>query len=996
MANNSPQSGQDSKAGPITFVLVAAILSGIWFTQPPLKTFRQGEAFWELLREKEDVQARLWQDPFLAVQKHEQEEEEEKTQDHVHLPHHSFESFTAKNKEKFSQNVTSDAITILINMVDGGPYAESRESRIRHRYAVVSGLGVQNYVPEDSQKIGFFRFPLATEEDDKGKEKKNCNWSSGATKGKCLVVPYEWYKTDPFTRLSQDDNKKSKSILVLWIMDEALHHEKPLHDLHDLVYELKQNLSNFQLAFKVIGPRTTTTLKSMVKELDPNSTKTNAEKGLPGALADVQFFSPWSTAPEWLLTEEPPTGRIQSLFGQNHNFIRTIGTDDQLVEILIEELSRRGVEAGGKDVSIALVSEWDTAYGRALPLTFAAIVGQMKEENVSIPRPQNLQDGNSDKNLALRKKAQDIKANPKNLASLGIKQYAYLRGLDGELPQENSSKTSNSSQESNNSKGLWGQGKEISPDIQRPEGATQIDYVRRLAARIEGEIGKRGPPVKAIGVLGSDVYDKLLILQALRPRFPNALFFTTDLDARVLHPSQKDWTRNLLVASHYGLELHKDLQGMVAPFRDGYQTAVFRSVLQAFCRTTEEPLCDSGYGDKEIRFFEIGMTMPVDLSESNGSNVHPDPLESFSLDWENGAYLGLLLAIALILSSRFFVADFLEGRTWWMMAIFFVVIGLFLWLFVDLSMSIEPIYWKGEPFYWFEGVSIWPSQLLRLTAAFLCICFFCRISWELNGEETSKSAKNSERKKTWWEEVKDKKAQYYEANIPRWGRVVFSSILYICFAWLLMTLIGFPENEGLYRGQVDDTWQRGFVVKGPLMFAVILLIALIWQVIERTLECCYFVRHSIGPFGTISEERAFIFKVANRTEIVGRIIFYPIIALIVLAASRSSLFDNWDLPLSLVLIIGIHFGLMLCCAVLLRVSAENVRKTILKRLEEELFKFTKEGNESEVTCHKFVIDEVRNLKNGAFAPLSQHPIFGAVLYPFGGIGFLVLIEHFIT
>ena len=34
----------------------------------------------------------------------------------------------------------------------------------------------------------------------------------------------------------------------------------------------------------------------------------------------------------------------------------------------------------------------------------------------------------------------------------------------------------------------------------------------------------------------------------------------------------------------------------------------------------------------------------------------------------------------------------------------------------------------------------------------------------------------------------------------------------------------------------------------------------------------------------------------------------------------------------------------------------------------------------------------KNFKNEAFAPLSQHPIFGGVLYPFGGIGFLVLMS----
>jgi hypothetical protein len=35
--------------------------------------------------------------------------------------------------------------------------------------------------------------------------------------------------------------------------------------------------------------------------------------------------------------------------------------------------------------------------------------------------------------------------------------------------------------------------------------------------------------IKAIGILGGDVFDKLLILRALRPEFPKALFFTTEV-----------------------------------------------------------------------------------------------------------------------------------------------------------------------------------------------------------------------------------------------------------------------------------------------------------------------------------------------------------------------------------------------------------------------------------------------------------------------------------
>lgn len=49
----------------------------------------------------------------------------------------------------------------------------------------------------------------------------------------------------------------------------------------------------------------------------------------------------------------------------------------------------------------------------------------------------------------------------------------------------------------------------------------------------------------------------------------NALvFFTIDLDARLLHPGEYAWTRNLVVASGFGLALHGDMQRDIPPFLD--------------------------------------------------------------------------------------------------------------------------------------------------------------------------------------------------------------------------------------------------------------------------------------------------------------------------------------------------------------------------------------------------------------------------------------------
>ena len=101
------------------------------------------------------------------------------------------------------------------------------------------------------------------------------------------------------------------------------------------------------------------------------------------------------------------------------------------------------------------------------------------------------------------------------------------------------------------------------PDANKAEGQAQFDYLSRLGeqlATLEEQLSAKGEHIKAIGVVGSDVYDTLLILQALRHRFPNVLFFTTGLDARFWHPRELSWSRNLIVTSGYGLMLHPALR----------------------------------------------------------------------------------------------------------------------------------------------------------------------------------------------------------------------------------------------------------------------------------------------------------------------------------------------------------------------------------------------------------------------------------------------------
>ena len=173
------------------------------------------------------------------------------------------------------------------------------------------------------------------------------------------------------------------------------------------------------------------------------------------------------------------------------------------------------------------------------------------------------------------------------------------------------------------------------PEANRAEGPSQLDYIPRLADHIEQVnrelfVDSPAAQIRAIGVLGSDLYDKLLTLQALRPRFPNAIFFTTDLDARLWHPNQLKWTRNMVVASSFGLELQPELQQDIPPFRDSYQTAEYLGCLSALGLVSPDELkCISP------RLFEIGRNGPVDLSAQPGATPAEQSLKkAFISEWQ--------------------------------------------------------------------------------------------------------------------------------------------------------------------------------------------------------------------------------------------------------------------------------------------------------------------------------------------------------------------------
>jgi len=271
-------------------------------------------------------------------------------------------------------------------------------------------------------------------------------------------------------------------------------------------------------------------------------------------------------------------------------------------------------------------------------------------------------------------------------------------------------------------------------------------------------------------VLGSDVYDKLLILQALKKSFPYVVFFTTDLDARLFHPGELAWTRNLVVASHFDLTLNEKLQGTIPPFRDTYQTATFFTLLRVLDVLKDPDSKQRNWPEHkkpmlvfqpdgiqqvlnfelvpQVKLHEIGRNGPVDISV-NKYRLNIDQTQSLepistvraasaNLD---DALMNALKAIACLLVVVVLLISSSTSLSGWVFQSLLspssvstnaIATGLVLCLFLlpllfGGILYLTSDFYEGEPFSFLDGVSIWPSQSLRGAAAGLALLFGWRL-----------------------------------------------------------------------------------------------------------------------------------------------------------------------------------------------------------------------------------------------------------------------------
>jgi hypothetical protein len=609
---------------PSVWIALALSVAGAFVIhQHPFQDARPADAAAPLYRhlpsDDQDVEARLWQDPLAAVAAARLEDTSSPCTRHCQpvTPEHTIAGLNKKMAEHLS---VGKSVLVMAAMVSGAPYAEDIETRRRSRFAVHAGLYRSGYVPANSQHLGYVTL---------------AQFYPGEPDAQDLAA-YEWFEPEhPF-------GSAAPQILLLWL-DQDGFRDTPLDRVSRIVNSLVSMnpcaaMLPGQVSAVVLGPADSDGLRAMSNELQQAPAK--CEDG--HALRPLSVYSSRATASDANLL-----GRL-SLPGQdlaaqfedwsNHlvHLFRTVTTDDVLVGHLWKELQFRGVKNWSQ---VALVMERDTLYARQMGQYFGGC-----------------------------KSASDP---PADAATKQPTCFTYLRGLDGLAPPQPASADSTPAPLSGLLNPTTSNNQPVASEDANGQG--QLDYLRRLAASLEPD----GRSFRAIGILGSDVYDKLMVLQALRAAYPRAVFFTTDLDARLLQPQNLPWTRQLLIASSLGLSLNVDLQQGTPPFRDTYQTTTYFSTLLALHRflnpvnpsRADQPPLDAGLQwTFRPRLFEIGRTSAFDLTQdpdrqSVGQAVNTchwdsdcESIASVSAEgvlsdpsWRTGLRLGLGAALLLLL-----------------------------------------------------------------------------------------------------------------------------------------------------------------------------------------------------------------------------------------------------------------------------------------------------------------------------------------------------------
>ena len=595
-----------SLAGPLVpkLLVLLAISMGILVTEPPLATDRvlRSGATAQLADERNGYPSYFWEDPFQVARIFKPEPTAEPT----------------RPPKQLKELIEDDVRMVIFAGLDGESDPASVERRIRTRSAVASALSgrADMLCIRQSGQLKPCRLSQAS-----GRILAACEIFEGIN-----LADARWFKVG------------QGKVVVVYVNEIQL---PPTSGSLRFLAEAAGFEKHNDRKFTYIGVGRSDYLWRFIGEAAKAHSKPVYLPALP--VPEITVYSPFGSAEHDLVWEHlersmklnpeqisevaandaspPPSFSRTFDYSNSQARIRLhrLGADDgDLCRALIEELYLRGIprENQGDKIrdGVLILADADRYHSRLLVGSFRK-AWQHRWGGKDAMRWKNRE------REAAAKGRRPGTAPPRELdyslsreLTTEVRVVHYLEALDGMSAGPEAGKKEDVAKPSSRPDAAGG--------VHPAEGFSQYDSLRRLPPRLRDLERADGVRYRAIGLFGSDVHDKLLLLRALRPAFPEAVYFTNDLDARLWQGKERSSSTNLVVAGAFGLALDGNLQGDVPPFRSSYQTATYLACLHAIgfghrascpCKLLGKEMearCKTAFSwpGREVEIHEIGRT----------------------------------------------------------------------------------------------------------------------------------------------------------------------------------------------------------------------------------------------------------------------------------------------------------------------------------------------------------------------------------------------------
>ena len=350
----------------------------------------------------------------------------------------------------------------------------------------------------------------------------------------------------------------------------------------------------------------------------------------------------------------------------------------------------------------------------------------------------------------------------------------------------------------------------------------------------------------------------------------------------------------------------------------------------------------------------------------------------------------------------------------------------YLWIFISIGAIVvlcilRNILFNHEPFSFSDGISIWPTEILRALAALLSLFFIFKVQLKIKAVNNSVQHKSGENRRNldkkaffltnYWTiengkgnaaavSVNELWQEYLDLGNFTWcaKRTGIHMAVFAVFFLLLKWVLGYLSIDfGLFtpaRGNVSF-----WVNDGVLCIAVLSMLFLTFLVVDRHRLYRRYIQlisqqdkiwQECDDYNIANIEQAYqnVLHIAKYTESIKFLNVFSFIVLFLMIIARNDYFDKWNMNLTL-LSIFVSLGIYsFACTIILHGAAKRYKDDIVAALHRKVV-FLDTKNEERI---KFIIDAMEYLRKGAFRPLSQQFLIQAALLPFSGASSLVLID----